>query len=161
MKSKKTIYILLPATIAIWVTIFVRIVNTLGSESASKIVKAESKKIIKPESEQNQTFLINNNYRDPFQIKSSYSQPTSSSDQQKLTKKNTIPHSKTTAQWPQIIYSGMIKNQKSKKQLALLQINSETKTAQTGETIDKIKIGKIQKDSIEIILGKEKRYIKK
>ena len=103
------------------------------------------------------TFSISANYRDPFLGRMI------SVNANSIQKNETPKVEKVIQQikWPTIIYNGMIKNQKSKKELALVQIGGKDNIMKAGETAEGIKIQKIYKDSIEVVFEKEKKAVRK
>lgn len=166
MKNKKLLYLLLPLTIGLWGVIIFKIVNSAsgieGVENQDKIVFQKSDGLTMPD-----TFSIICNYPDPFLGKTTpkqYRSPANSvtsaakaKDVVKEKKKAAI----TTLVWPEVVYKGIIKNQKSNKQLALLQINGKSNAMKMGESYENIELIRIFKDSIEVKFGKEKKYVKK
>ena len=63
--------------------------------------------------------------------------------------------------WPSISYGGMIKNCKSVKVIALVNINKKSNLMQQGETKYEIELLKIYNDSIEVKFSGVKKYIRK
>ena len=63
--------------------------------------------------------------------------------------------------WPSITYEGMIKNQTSSRQLALLIINGESHFMKIDDQINGVEVLKIYKDSVQVVFEKIKRMIKK
>ncbi len=156
MKNKKLLYVLLPAVVFIWGAIIYKVVVGLsGSDDNAfqkiKMAEIKSYEIV------NDTFSINPTYRDPFsrkQTKSNLNPSNSHSNQlSSSTTHKTI--------WPEIIYGGIVKNQKSNKQLVIIQINGQSNTIKVGETFNGVMLTKVFKDSIEVKFGKEKKHVKK
>jgi hypothetical protein len=158
MKNKKLLYVLLPITLGIWITIFVKIYNSLYP-AESRISPVYEQKEELSQQLTSDTFSIQNHYRDPFLGKS---EPGLKKHGEVISASLVKPSEKpVTASWPNIQYSGLIKNQQSKKQLVLLEINGSLKTVQSGGIIDNIQICRVYKDSIEVKFNKQKRFIRK
>lgn len=159
MKNKKATYILIPLVALVWAMIFYRIFsavkpadNELMQTNALAMDSTVSNTL--PD-----TFSIHANYRDPFL-------GTMISSERPVLRNTSLPTTpvKTTViikSWPVITYGGMIKNQKSNKQLALLQINGESKMMKVGDMEDEVELVKIYKDSIEVMFQKGKRMVRK
>ena len=63
--------------------------------------------------------------------------------------------------WPTVIYGGMIRNQKTNQQLALITVNGNNEVLSPGEIYQEVEVLKIYKDSVQLAFGNEKRFIKK
>lgn len=159
------LYLLIPLTIGLWGVIIYRIVNPVSGNdefmSYNNALIHESKELILSD-----TFSIECNYPDPFlgkKISKMEGVGSKSSSAVSLKVKNAKEKKQIVTQtivWPEIIYRGIIKNQKSNKQLALVQINGKGNTMRTGDKVDNIELTKVFKDSIEVRFGKEKRYVR-
>jgi hypothetical protein len=107
----------------------------------------------------NDTFSIHSDYRDPFLDKS-----IPKKDPSDAPAKVSIPVApvvKMALVWPAITYSGIIKNQKSNKEMVLVQINGQDFMAKAGETKNGVTLFKVYRDSIEVHFSKEKKIIHK
>ena len=157
MKNKKVIYLLLGVVLLVWGLIFYRLFSGMGpSENRT----SSSTGIYKDSTEKNvaDTFSIVGHYRDPFL-------GTMASDKPEI---KPGPHVALVAKvlppplaWPVTGYGGMIKNQKSNKQLVLIQINSQNHLMKTGDAMEGIQLLKITKDSVELSFQKGKKWVKK
>lgn len=156
MKNKKLLYVLIPAVIFIWGAIIYKIVIGLSGSDGNSFQEIKMNEI-KSNEVSNDTFSINPTYRDPFSGKRvKNSNPISGSFTNQLST-NPSPQTK----WPEIIYGGIVKNQKSNKQLVIIQINGQSNTIKIGETYNGVMLTRVFKDSIEVKFGKEKKYVKK
>lgn len=166
MKNKKLTYILIPLVLMVWGTIIYRIV------SVGEVDKDYSKAYTSlDENETNgiltDTFEIHTNYRDPFlgnrtrKSISSENVQTSFTTSSNIISNNATVSVRSSIKWPDIVYSGLIKNQKSNKQLALVQIDGQANIMKLGDVVGEITLSKIFRDSIEVKFYKEKRIIKK
>ncbi len=166
MKNKKFTYVLIPVVLIVWGMIIYRLFN--GTNSGLAINKNENKLFEKNVNEtMADTFSIRGNYKDPFLSKRSQrnqiqettiKQPTTN-ETKKL--KPEAKNNKSLVTWPNVVFSGLIKNQKSNKQLALLQIDGKADIMQVGDTKSNIKLLKTSHDSIEISFNAEHKVIRK
>lgn len=102
------------------------------------------------------SFTISGHYRDPFLGRIFLENTTI--NKPKSVKEIQI---KVIVPWPNIIYGGMIKNQKSSSQIAMININQQDNLMKVGDEIYGIQLLKIYKDSILVSFQKEKRMIVK
>lgn len=160
MKNKKLIYVLLPAVLVIWGIIFYRIFNAAGGDD--NISSFNDPGIREAQvSSYTDTFSIVADYRDPFMGKLAVENrpKTVVTVQPRITEPK--PQSPVKIAWPSIGYSGMIKNQKSALQLALLQVDGKSHTLKAGQSVEGVQLVKIFRDSVEVIFQNEKRTIRK
>ena len=152
----------MPATIGVWLTIFVRVYSTLhGAETAVDFQPAANADPFAGDNEPD-TFSIVNNYRDPFTEKPAAPKHTAGTASGNAVIKNPKPATvKKESSWPSIHYSGMIKNQKSNRQLAMLEIDGSQTAVTSGDMAGNVKVCRIFKDSIELMFEKQKRFFRK
>ncbi|MCW3071751.1 MAG: hypothetical protein JWO44_1641 [Bacteroidetes bacterium] len=156
------LYVLLPATIAVWATIIIRVYGTLHPDDVPANIKRAADVTPVAQDNDKDTFSIVNNYRDPFGERPvAQRHATSESAIGKVIKNITPEPAKKENTWPSIHYSGMIKNQKSNRQLAMLEINGSQRAMKSGDVSDNVKVCRIFKDSIEVMYEKQKRFFKK
>lgn len=164
MKNKKLLYILIPIVLLVWGVIIYRIFNVVNGSGSNEVRKSS---FVENTVNENliDTFSIHPNYRDPFISKRAKkttfeNKITSTIIKPDLIKKvtNTVPLSN---KWPSIVYNGLIKNEKSNKQLALVQINGQSNILQLGNVAEGVELTKIFRDSIEVKFNSEKRFIRK
>ena len=129
---------------------------------------------IKIDKQDQDTFAVFNNYRDPFlgesgkelhvenisfnrnpQVRSN----TNSSNNRNIANQNVKVQPNND--WPQISYSGTIKNQTTAKTIAVLIIGGKTFTLKQGEEREGIKVLSFTSDEIQLARGKEKKVITK
>lgn len=159
MKNKKLIYVLLPAVLAIWGIVFYRIFNAVGGDEPGNALNEHNEKAAQVTS-YTDTFTISTDYRDPFMGKLAVeNRPrTFVSSPPKRVDPKPQP---VQVPWPTLGYSGMIKNQKSAVQLAMLQVNGQNYTLKAGQSAEGVQILQIYRDSVEVTFQKEKRIIRK
>lgn len=157
MKNKKILYLLLPLVAIIWGIIFYRIFSITGSEPGltviGNILPGNTINTSVPD-----TFSIFANYRDPFLDKVVTHIKDTNSYKAKTPKVEKIV---VPLQWPVLSYGGIIKNQKSGKQLVLVNINGQGNLMKEGEEVSGIQLLKAYKDSVEVSFQKAKRVVSK
>ena len=159
-QHKKIIFFLLTLVLIVWGIIFYRI---LSRSSLPTISVAPN--ITLKEENRNQflkdTFHIKANYRDPFLGKLVFSDQCINLKPRPIRKQPTAKPSIGTTSWPSISYGGLIKNQKSNKQLILIMINGENGLMKLGDQINGIELKKVYKDSIEVSMDRLSMIIRK
>lgn len=156
---------MLPAVICIWGLIIYRICS--GSASDNDLQSAGESAIHEFAPLDRDTFSLLGSYRDPFQ----YSEPRPQFQGSDHTAGKTIVATKEKKQvakpavnavaWPSVGYSGVIKNQKSQKELAMVQIDGQPNLMISGDIIANVQLVKVFRDSIHVKYGKERKTIKK
>jgi hypothetical protein len=152
MKNKKTLYILIPVAFFIWGLIGYKIYfHFINKKEITSFKITEN--IVDSKENKADTFTIVNNYRDPFLDNS-----------HKPEKRNatiTIKKNQKKITWPEIIYTGRIYNQKTKKSLVSLRINGMEKIVKPGEEQEGVFLSKAYDDSVKVRFeGESKTIIK-
>ncbi|MBA3971454.1 MAG: hypothetical protein H0X46_04810 [Bacteroidetes bacterium] len=158
MKNKKLLYVLIPVTILVWGTLIYKIMVASVS-NVPELIRTSSLTEITTEHVLNDTFSINPHYRDPFSGKAEKKVVSTGKSNAPPVKKILTPA--TSIKWPEIIYNGIVKNQKSNKQMVMMQINGMSTMMKIAEISGNIQLNKVYKDSIEVQMGKEKKFIRK
>src|SRR5687767_1788266 len=156
MKNKKVVILLLVLAAGIWGTVIYRIFKTVYKEDKVQIKPAENNSNF---SSLPDTFSIVADYRDPFLGKRLVQQAP-----KKITSAATKPKPApvvTIIKWPTIGYSGIIRNQNTPKELALVKIDQKDFIMKTGDVMMGVEVTKIFKDSIIVLYQKEKKVITK
>lgn len=158
MKNKKLIYILLPLAILIWGAIFYKLFYyaSPGEEWITQVSDTAKKTTAILNAD---TFSILADYRDPFLGNVIDREPAQNegNEHTKVREAFTVQ----AVQWPDIVYGGMIKNQRSARELALLKINGKESILKTGEMAGGLELLKISKDSVEIKMLKQRKWVRK
>jgi hypothetical protein len=158
MNKKKLNIILIPAVLAVWVIIIIKIFSYAKTPSKdvfkplSNIFSQDSISIV-------DTLKIFANYRDPFTPSSL--QLVSKTDVIKPQIKPSQNSSNKNVSWPNISYGGLVKNTKDGKELALVKISDRTIITQKNNIIEGIKILALYSDSVKVQLQKETKTIVK
>lgn len=158
MKNKKTLYIFLSVNVLVWGLVLYKIFSSFSNEVSSSGVTAAIVPVSFAETSAD-TFSLIANYADPFLGKMIVKTDPSPNPGPAPVKK-TAPV-KTPVVWPTIVYGGLIKNQKSSKQLVLVQINGQENFMNEGSTVNEVQLVKVFKDSIRVLYKKEKKTILK
>lgn len=163
--NKVTNTIMLLVVIAIWGTFFYKLFYGKPSDDNFTLPVHESSIDISF-NKSSDTFRILNNYSDPFLYNDHSFRQSSNSPHNNLK-----PNAANVIKSPQPIkplqpvvaidvrYMGMIKNNASKKKIAILSINGKNYFVQENETVENIKLLTIYKDSVKILSGKQKQTL--
>lgn len=165
MKGKKsTQAVLLVFVLGVWGVIFYRIFSKLTDDDAANLPYDLPGERIAT-SPVADTFQLLANYNDPFLNKAAGSSHSSGQEAAVVSPQNTIkqtarPVSPPVAQQAQVKYMGMIRNNASKKKVAVISVNGKSSLVQENESFDNIKLLKLYKDSVLVLVGKQKLYIR-
>lgn len=156
MTNKKSIYVLLPAALLLWVYIGWQVYQQVKEPD---LVEATFMPTIKraEEKEKPLPFVLAFNYKDPFLRTVSKRHSTGEDLERK--KGKPVVNNRRRISWPNMTYRGWIENHK--KTIGLLQINNKQHLVDEGQEYDGIYIEKLYQDSIRIKKDKEIRIIKK
>ena len=173
LKGKNSIYVLLPLTFLVWGYISYQVYKTFNSDDVEDLTVTSVLPISK-DKPYHDTFTIFNNYRDPFlgesgkELRSDNSAYNRTQQFSKGTSPVNNRNSNNQAskapvkdEWPQINYSGMIKNQTTSKSVAVIIIGGKTYTLKQGEERDGLKVVTFTSEEIQLSKGKEKRFFTK
>jgi type II secretory pathway component PulC len=155
MKNKKIIISLVLLTVAVWGTIIFRIVKSIHLSDTVAVTNTEpaSNKLIAVAD----TFSIKGDYRDPFlgrRIIASLPKKIQAAP----VKPKPLPVV-ATINWPNISYSGIIKNQNSTRELALIKVDQKDFIMKTGDVAKGVELNKIFKDSVIVFYQREKKTV--
>lgn len=153
MKSKTSLWILIPAVLGIWGAIGWNVYSAMNGDEYTATVKTvessqQTESKVAPD-----TFELLLDYPDPF---------TNEAPKQKSTVPlyhNTNNHQHTTiasapkeeAQWPTIIYSGLVKQPATGKMLGFLSVNGESYFVKVGDEVGGVRV--IALTGAEILLS--------
>lgn len=162
MKNKKTAYILVPIVLAVWGMIGWKVYAAMqGKEEMFAVVVPDEK--VKPVgADVPDTITLIADYRDPFlggiSIKENFKFEILNS---KLKTAKVPDQPKDAIVWPSISYHGLVKKNGGEKVVGFLNVGGESFFVRGGEVVGEIQVGKLWKDSVEILFGKEKRVFRK
>ncbi|MGZ3862812.1 MAG: hypothetical protein ACXVPN_10410 [Bacteroidia bacterium] len=174
LKNKKSIYVVLPLVIAIWSYVGYQIYDMFKGEDFVETGIGSLPPKMTPDTQYEDTFVVFNNYKDPFlgesgkelRAENSFKAENYSGNHSvnaPASKNYKIQNVKAAPvnEWPQISYSGIIKNQTTSKSVAIILINGKTYTLNQGEEREGIKLLSFSSDAIHLLRGKEKRTFTK
>jgi hypothetical protein len=180
LRNKRTAYILLPITLIIWGLIGYKVYQYLteGDEDVSleNTVVAPLKEKLSSDS-----FLVFNNYRDPFlgnDSKELVSSAKPSGHSVSYSNSNTHPNNPHTVKlpknqqtaavppatdaWPKIVYQGSITNETTKQTMGFVSIDGVSTRVRPGDAISAgLKVIQFDQNAITIAKGKEKKVFTK
>ena len=151
MKNKKLLYILIPAVVFIWGYVVIKIVRQISNNTTITNYQTQIDDFLN-EDVKKETFTIVANYKDPF-LKQLPQHKTDKkeeniADYRKKTDKPTRLQKRI--RWPNVKYTGMVANTKSKEKLALIIIENQNYIFGKGESKQEITLNAIFEDSIHI-----------
>lgn len=143
MKSKKSIYILLPLVLFIWGTVMYQVFSFSANEE--EVVVPTNEISLKPiKISKRDSVVINTNYRDPF-LGKMYS-----TENVKSTKKKSVLKKVEPLVWPTIQYKGIVSDTKDKVKIYMLVINNHTCLMKKGETQNEIYLKDGDRESVYV-----------
>lgn len=154
MKNKKNIYILLPLVLIVWGIIGYKVFSAINptadlQTSPTNLVNFKPKTI-----ENEATYTLNLNYRDPFLEKRSPIKKI------KTTRKTSNKQPNITIPFPPIIYNGLIEpKEKSRKTLYLVSIYNNQHFLSVGTKKDGVILVKGSNKSITVKFQQHKKEI--
>ena len=160
MKNKKAIYFLLPLVLIIWGLIIYRIVS--GSASDNYVQSAAVNIPLKLNQEKVDTFSIYADYSDPF-LDYIWEFDDSGSDEEAVVEEivPVIEKPPIIINWPKISFGGIVKNQKSNKQVIIINIGEVGHLMKAGDVVSGVTLKKVFNDSIQVSFEKENKTIVK
>jgi hypothetical protein len=132
-----------------------------GKEDSNFIIAKEEK--VKVPTEIPDTIKLIADYRDPFLGKNFVQEDDSKFKIQnsRLKVENVPEPVKVVAVWPAVFYHGLVKRNGNQKTVGFLNVNGKSFFVQGGEVAGEVQVGKLWKDSLEILFGKDKRVFRK
>jgi hypothetical protein len=148
MKSKKSIYILLPVVLLVWGVVIFQFFSFTSPDVVLDNTVTELN--IKPfKLKERNAFSIDVNYRDPF-LGKVYTPQEVVNVKRSVVKEKKIPKPEVTIVWPTISYKGMISDAKDKNKIFLLVISGKNHFMKIGETENEIFLKEGDKESIYV-----------
>lgn len=161
MKNKKLSWILLPVVLGIWGAIGWQVYAAMKGDDGFVMNGADTVTITQSTSVIPDTFKLLLDYSDPFLDKSKTNIKTVPINNNAATTTKKTEPGVASMQWPAISYSGLVRQPNSDRMVGFLSLNGRTHFVKTGDVIDLIRVGIINKDSVEIVMGKERRFFRK
>ena len=157
MKNKKLTYVLFPGAILIWVIVIYRIIAAVGPSDSGETARISPKKF-NTEKYTRDTFELISNYRDPF-LGSIAKKPVAQKKTKTKPKKQKKKPEKV--EWPHISYEGIIRNEKSGEEVAVLRIDGMEYLMRKGDVVQNVKVKSFEDGNIDLVFGEEgNRFLK-
>ena len=162
MKDKRLLYVLLPAVVAIWMIIGYRFYHAVKGEDTAVSTVAPVN-VITPE-EDTTIYQLQFNYPDPFMKKitvaPSIAAATLPTHQLPVTaaRPAAVPAT-SSVDWEAIAYLGMIENNQTEYRVGIIVVNGQRHLVREQDQIASFSIGRILKDSLQVGVKTEVRYI--
>lgn len=152
MKSKKSLYILIPLVVVVWGIIIFRVLNMTGNPEINNVlefhVANDTDAIV---FEKPKKLLLN--YADPF-LKNLPKAEKQSKNSGYVSLFNNNPEPKIKEiDWPEVNYQGIIENKN--KKVAIIKINDKKYLVSNGQNIKEMRVEGLYKDSIIFEKNKE------
>jgi len=160
MKSRKTIYVLLPLVLLIWAVIGWKVYAAVHGNDEMNNSALPMKKIELQQTTLPDTFQLVADYRDPFLDKVVQPVTKVKTDAVKKTQVAS-PAPVAVLKWPLVIYYGLVKRSGEEKALGFLRVDGESFFVRGAEQAGAVKVGRLWKDSVEVIFGKKKKVMRK
>lgn len=161
MKSKTTLWILIPAVLGIWGAIGWQVYaamkgdgDNVGAVHGSPFTVPGSPSAI-PD-----TFSLLLDYPDPFAAQNTKPKVNVKSQSQTTQPKTTTPVPEQT-QWPNIVYSGLMKQPSSGKMLGFLSVNGVSYFVKEGDEVGGVRVDNIAASKVIVEFNKTKREFSK
>lgn len=163
MKNKKTAYILVPVVLAVWGMIGWKVYAAMNGKDEKFVTVVADEKIKSAVNEIPDTIALIADYRDPFLGKITVINDNSAFKiQHSKSKTEKIPDPpKAPIVWPVVSYHGLVKRNGDQKTVGFLNVSGKSFFVQGGEEAGEVRVGKLWKDSVEILFGKEKKVFRK
>lgn len=160
MKSKTTLWILIPAVLGIWGAIGWQVYAAMkGDEdnAAPKVISTETgeNKQIVPD-----TFSLLLDYPDPFAAQNTKPKANVKPQSQITQPKITTPVPEQT-QWPNIVYSGLVKQPSSGKMLGFMSVNGVSYFVKEGDEVGGVRVINIAASKVIVEFNKTRREFSK
>ena len=159
MKNKTLTYALIVVVAGLWGYIAYRIFSAVTSkdDDVPQVVKVEKESFNDYQLPKDTTMLLLN-YRDPFGLIKSKDTVTLHTRVYGFVK-NVSSAPKPFINWPNVSYSGYIRNPATKKLVALVSINGQSYALIEGESKSDVKLLRNLRDSIKISYQGKSKFI--
>lgn len=163
MKNKKLSWILLPGVLAIWAAIGWQVYAAMKSDDLAVNEQALEQIAPTTKSVVPDTFKLLLDYRDPFLYDVVRKPPPTNSQSNNAAPaaKKTLPPPPPAATWPTLSYAGLVRHSGSERSVGFLSVNGNSHFVKTGDAVEGLRVGKVWKDSVEMVMGKETRIVRK
>ncbi|MGB5982077.1 MAG: hypothetical protein WBG46_08030 [Nonlabens sp.] len=141
LKSKKSLYILIPLTLIIWGTVVYKVYKGLNPD-LPELEQFDASRFRESENQNETLVKLKEPEMDPF-LGTSYKKEPIVPKKSKVVKQEPF-------QWPRVIYLGTVAEKKNKQKVAAVEINGIRQTVERGDVVDSLKIVSIGKEDLKI-----------
>lgn len=161
MKSKTTLWILIPAVLGIWGAIGWQVYAAMkGDDDNVGAVHGSPFTVPGSPSAIPDTFSLLLDYPDPFAAQNTKPKVNVKEQSQITQPKITTPVPEQT-QWPNIVYSGLVKQPSSGKMLGFLSVNGVSYFVKEGDEVGGVRVDNIAASKVIVEFNKTKREFSK
>ena len=162
MKNKKTAYLLVPLVLLVWGMIGWKVYAAMNKKENENMLQEKNEEIKNSGEKIPDTFELMADYRDPFLGKPTVPGHSKLNIQNsKLPVAKPTPKEKEAPSWPAVSYHGLIMRSGTEKKIGFLRVNGVSYFVTGGDEAGGLKIGRVSKDSVEVLMGKERKIVKK
>ncbi|MCL9806428.1 hypothetical protein NAT51_12900 [Flavobacterium amniphilum] len=164
MKSKKSIYLLLPLVLGIWGAVLYQFFSFSGEEEQLESGPSEMANLSPLKTFAVDTAEIDVNFRDPF-LGGTYQPVTGNSISgnslkvKRIKKEKPVVKIKEPLVWPDIKYKGIVSDTKNKNKVFMLVINGRTYLMKIGSTESEVTLMDGDRETIDVKYKKEVNLI--
>ncbi len=160
MKSKTTLWILIPAVLGIWGAIGWQVYAAMKGDEDNAAPKVISTEIDEDKQIVPDTFSLLLDYPDPFAVQSAKPKVNVKAQSQITQPKTAAPVPEQT-QWPNIVYSGLVKQPSSGKMLGFLSVNGVSYFVKEGDEVGGVRVINIAASKVIVEFNKTRREFSK
>jgi len=160
MPKKRLNTILIIAVTLIWGVLLFRFISPYFKQTDTVITADVLAKKTIIVTKKKDTVNLHFPQRDPF-LGVTTTVPKKKNPTTNVVRKKTTVSTLKPVTWPKIEYLGFVKSKASTRRLGLIRINGVLHRVNKNEVVEGLKIVQIDKDSILVVNGKEKKYFNK
>ncbi len=152
LKSKKSLYVLIPLTLVIWGTVVYKVYTGLNPE-LPPVEQFDASRFRESVNQKDTLVELKLPEYDPF-LGTSYRKEPVVPKKIKVVQQDQF-------QWPKVIYLGTVAEKKNKQKVAAIEINGRRQTVERGDLVDSLKIVSISKESLKVQYKGRSKIFKK
>jgi len=157
VKNKKLTYVLLPGAMLIWVIVIYQIIAAVDTSDSGES-SFNPPKNVSTEKYSRDTFKLKADYRDPF-LGSVARKPVAQKKSNNKPKKQKKKPEKI--QWPEISFQGLIRNEKSGEEVAVVRIDGMEYLIRKGDVLFEITVNSFSDSDVVLTFNNEMKTFKK
>lgn len=167
MKSKKSTYLLIILVLGVWGAVAYKIFSHIRKgDDTEQVYNFNNSKVDEVFATDTQ-IVLSLNYPDPFLKGSRHN---AGGDMRTVSTKVNIreridplygQNTQSQVVWPEIIYSGIVRNKKTNEALGLVQITNSSQLMRPGQDFGGVRLLELYSDSIRLNFQNQKKTIRK